>query len=224
MRKLLPILFLLMVTTAQAQFTINGADDYLKKKSELAEKQRIQDSIILAQKEYSEMMANDIRYRIKWVNMVTYRQSIGLIQNGFNLSYYGYLLPRKTSEWIYPISFRLSGSESYNEGSLKPGYKDWKERLTDLGVSGFKEIKNNFYLSLGGHVPFGWEVYRYDTEPSTVRRHVHLLIGASAEERLMYISPSKVGLTMSVGFYQQLINSKLYNLEAGFSFEVGVKF
>jgi len=231
MRKGVLLLFLLLTTVSGfAQFSIdtNSADEFLRKKAEQAEARRVQDSIRQVQLEEQQLMASDIRYKLKWINMLTFRQTVGFIENGYNLSYYGYLKTKST--WNYPISLRLSGSKSYNDANIKPGYKDWSENLSYWGLSGFRNIKDNWYLSLGGHVPLGWERYRYDgtegheLETSADKRHFHLLVGLNAEERIFYMSPNKTGLILGFGFYQRLMNSKVYTLDAGFSLEVGLKF
>jgi len=231
MRKGILLLFLLLTAVSGfAQFSIdtNSADEYLRKKAEQAEARRVQDSIRQVQLEEQQLMASDIRYKLKWINMLTFRQTVGFIENGYNLSYYGYLKTKST--WNYPISIRLSGSKSYNDANIKPGYKDWSESLSYWGLSGFRNIKDNWYLSLGGHVPLGWERYRYDgtegydLETSADKRHFHLLVGLSAEERIFYMSPNRTGLVLGFGFYQRLMNSKVYTLDAGFSLEVGLKF
>lgn len=231
MRKVLLLLVLLLTTVAGfAQFSIdtNQADEYLRKKAAQAEAVRVQDSIRRDALEEQQLMASDIRYKLTWINMLTYRQTIGFVENGYNLSYYGYFKTR--SEWTYPISIRLSGSKGYNAANMKPGYKDWSQSLSYWGISGFKNLKDNWYLSLGGHVPLGWERYRYDgnnghaAETSADKRHFNLLIGLNAEERLLYMSPNKVGLVMGLGFYQRIMNSKVYTVDAGFSLEVGLKF
>jgi hypothetical protein len=223
MKKLFLLLILFFVgVNSYAQFTLNGADDYLRKKAEIVEAQRVQDSIRQAQIEEQQMMANDIRFRMKWINMVTLRQSIGFVGSSYNLSYYGYLLTK--DKWNFPISLRISGSHDFNESAMNSGYKDREEWLTDLGLSGFRKVKGNMYFGVGGHGLIGREKYRLDTETSTDKKHWHLLLGLSAEERLMYISPNRVGLMMGCGLYQQIINSKSYTFEAGFSFEVGIKF
>lgn len=220
MKKLLTILLLFVCNlTGFAQFTLTGAEDYLRQKAEEVEKQRIQDSLRQVQLEEQQLMANDIRYRIKWVNMVTYRQSIGYIESTYNLSYYGYLVSKDA--WTFPISLRLTGAENFNEKNMNSGFSSWSQHLTDIGMSGFRKIKGNEYVSLGLHVPLGYEKYRL-TGSST--KHLRLLFGASAEERLMYISPNKSGLVMSVGFYQLVMSSKRYTFDAGFSLEVGMKF
>jgi len=213
--------FLLMLCSLSgfAQFTINGADDYLRQKAEAVEKQRIQDSLQQVKLEEQQLMSTDIRYRIKWVNMITYRQSIGLIENTYNLSYYGYMVTK--DEWTFPISLRLTGAENYNEKAMNTGFSSWSQHVTDFGMSGFHKIKGNEYVSLGLHLPLGYEKYKLTGSND---KHVRLLIGTSAEERLMYISPNKSGLVMSVGFYQLLMSSKRYTFDAGFSLEVGVKF
>jgi hypothetical protein len=222
MKKLFVFLLLFVLSVdGFAQFTISGADDYLKQKAQQAEKQRVQDSINQVRLEEQQMMAGDIRYRIKWTNMITYRQSIGYIENTYNLSYYGYLTSKEA--WTFPISLRITGAENFNDKNMKAGYKDWSQGLTDFGMSGFRRIKGDEYISLGVHLPIGFERYRYVNSTDT-KKHWHLLIGASLEERLMYISPNKTGLVMSVGFYQLLINSKRYTIDAGFSLEIGVKF
>jgi|GEM_PF-1196661 hypothetical protein len=232
MRKVLLLTFLLLTTVSGfAQFSLdnNAADVYLKKKAEQAEARRIQDSIRQAQLEEQQLMATDIRYRLKWGNMLTYRQTIGFVENGYNLSYYGYL---KTKDvWTYPISLRLSGSKGYNASNMKSGYKDWSQTLSYWGLSGFRNLKDNWYLSIGGHVPLGWERYRYDgldgkheEEFSPEKRHFHMLVGLNAEERLMYMSPNSVGLVMGIGFYQRIMNSRVYTVDAGFSLEIGMKF
>ncbi len=223
MKRILILLFLaLSIGSSFAQFSLGGADEYLRKKAEDAEKQRVQDSINQAQLEEQQWMATDIRYQMKWINMLTYRQSIGLIQNTYNLSYYGYLTSKEA--WTFPISLRLTGSEEFNYNNMREGFKDWSQWTTELGMSGFKRIHGEQYLALGVHVPFGWERFRYDNEPASVKRHWHGLIGLRAEERLMYISDRKTGLVMSVGIYQLLLNSKRFTLDAGFSLEVGLKF
>jgi len=213
------LLLLLCSLSGFAQFTINGADDYLRQKAEAAEKQRVQDSIRQVQIEEQQLMSTDIRFRIKWVNMITYRQSIGYIENAYNLSYYGYLVTKDA--WTFPISLRLTGAENFNEKTMKPGFSSWSQHLTDLGMSGFRKIKGNQYISLGLHVPLGYETYRLT---GASNKHTRLLFGLSAEERLMYITPNKSGLVMSVGFYQLMISSQRYNFDAGFSLEVGMKF
>lgn len=216
------MLFLSSSSLLFAQFTLGGADDYLIKQAENSERIRIQDSIRLAEAQDQQMMANDIRFRMKWINMLTYRQSIGIIQNTYNLSYYGYLTSK--ASWTYLISLRLTGSEEYNMQNMRTGYKDWSKWTTEFGLSGFKKIRGEQYFALGVHLPLGWERYRLDTEPFSVKKHWHGLIGLRTEERLMYISDRKTGLVLSVGFYQLLLNSKMYTLDAGFSLEVGVKF
>lgn len=215
------ILLLFQVGTGFAQFTLN-ADQYLKQKAEQAEAKRVQDSILQVQLEEQRLMAADIRYKLHWGNMLTYRQSVGFLESSYNLSYYGYFITKEV--WSYPINIRISSSKSYNEASMRPGYTDWSEHLTYLGMSGFRKIKNNFYLSLGGHVPLGWELYRETGDNPADKRRFHVLVGLNAEERIMYMSPDKVGLVIGFGFYQKLMNSRIYTLDAGFSLEVGVKF
>ena len=232
MRKVFLLLTLLLTSvTGFAQFTIdsNAADDYLKKKAEQAEARRVQDSIRQVRLEDEQMMATDIRFRLKWLNMLTYRQTVGFVENGYNLSYYGCLITKDV--WTYPISIRLSSSKSYNENNMKAGYKDWSQNLSYWGISGFRKLKDNWYLSLGGHVPLGWERYRYDgkdgehaEELPTDNRHFHLLAGINTEERIFYMTPNKVGLIMGCGFYQRIMNSKVYTVDAGFSLEIGLKF
>ena len=218
MKKLLAALLLMLCSLSGfAQFTINGADDYLKQKADATEKLRIQDSLRQVQLEEQQLMSTDIRYRIKWVNMITYRQSIGYIENTYNLSYYGYMVTK--DEWTFPISVRLTGGQNYNDKNMTR--EGWSQHVTDFGMSGFRKVKGNEYVSLGLHLPVGYEQYRLT---GSNNKHTRLLIGASAEERLMYISPNKSGLVMSVGFYQLMISSKRYTYDAGFSFEVGVKF
>lgn len=220
MKRVLTVLLLMLWSLyGFAQFTINGADDYLRQKAEAVEKQRVQDSLRRVQLEEQQLMSTDIRYRIKWVNMITYRQSIGLIENTYNLSYYGYMVTK--DEWTFPISLRLTGAENYNEKAMNTGFSSWSQHVTDFGMSGFRKIKGNEYVSLGLHLPLGYEKYRLSGSSD---KHLRLLIGASLEERLMYISPNKTGLVMSVGFYQLVMSSKRYTLDAGFSLEVGVKF
>lgn len=220
MKRIVTVLLLMLCSlTGFAQFTLNGADDYLKQKAEVAEKQRIQDSLRQVQIEEQQLMSTDIRYRIKWVNMVTYRQSIGLIENAYNLSYYGYMVTKDA--WTFPISLRLTGAESYNEKAMKSGFSSWSQHLTDFGMSGFRKIKGNQYVSLGLHLPLGYEKYKLT---GSTDKHLRLLIGVSTEERLMFISPNKSGLVMSVGFYQLMMSSKRYSVDAGFSLEIGVKF
>lgn len=213
------LLLMLCSLTGFAQFTINGADDYLRQKAEAAEKIRVQDSLRRVELEELQLKSTDIRFRIKWVNMITYRQSIGYIENAYNLSYYGYLVTK--DKWTFPISLRLTGAENFNEKNMNPGFSSWSQHLTDLGMSGFRKIKGNQYFSLGLHVPLGYETYKL---VGSNNKHTRLLFGVSAEERLMYITPNKSGLVMSVGFYQLMISSKRYNFDAGFSLEVGMKF
>jgi len=232
MRKVFLLLSLLLTSvTGFAQFTIdtNAADDYLKKKAEQAEARRVQDSIRQVKLEDAEMMASDNRFRLKWLNMLTYRQTVGLVENSYNLSYYGCLITKDV--WTYPISIRLSSSKSYNDNNMKAGYKDWSQSLSYWGISAYRNIKDNWYLSLGGHVPLGWERYRFNGEDGVHelenpddKRHFHLLAGLNAEERIFYMSPNKVGLIMGCGFYQRVMNSKVYTVDAGFSLEIGVKF
>lgn len=222
MKYFLILLFSAVSLLSTAQFSLGGVDDYIKKRAEEAEQQRIQDSIRLADLEAQRWKENDVRYRIQWVNMVSYRQTVGLIQNSYNLSYYGYLTSK--DEWTYPISLRLIGSESFNEQNLSTGVKDWSQWVTELGMSGFRKLHKEQYLSLGLHLPLGFERYRTLNETTATKKHWHGLIGLRVEERLMYISDRKTGLMMSAGFYQLLLNSKRYHFDAGFSLEVGIKF
>jgi hypothetical protein len=218
----LVLLLLIASSSAFGQFSLGATDEYLKKRAEAEELQRVQDSIRQAELEEQQWMANDIRYLVKWNNMLTYRQSIGIIQNTYNLSYYGYL--NSNEKWIFPISLRLTGSEEFNEKNMATGFNDWSQWVTEFGLSGFKRIKGENYFSLGFHLPLGWERYRLPSETSAVKKHWHGLIGLRAEERMLYISDKKTGLVLSAGFYQLLLNSKRYTLDAGFSLEVGLKF
>lgn len=227
MRKgLLLFLLLSMAVSGFAQFSIDTvqAAKYLKLKAEQEETARAQDSIRKDQLAEKRLMASDIRYKLHWGNIVTYRQSVGFMENSYNLSYYGYFITKDV--WTFPISLKLSSSKSYNVSYMNPGYKDWSESLTNFGMSGFRNLKDNFYLLLGGYVPLGWERYRL-TNPSVSvpdKRYFHLLAGVDTEERLLYISPDKVGLVLGFGFYQRLISSKVYTFDTGFSLDVGIKF
>lgn len=225
MKKLFLLFSLILVSLgAAAQFTLD-TEAYEKQKREAEEaryKKRIADSIRLVEFEEQKIRSTDIRYRIKWNNMITYRQSMGFVESGYNISYYGYFTSRKT--WTYPISLRLSSSKNYNDTFLKDGYKDWSQHLTYLGLTGFRNIGGDFYFSLGGHIPLGWERYRYDYETDSDRRRFHLMTGLSFEERLFYMSPKRVGLVLGLGTYQRLMTSKLYKMDLGLTFEVGIKF
>jgi len=217
------LISLFFVTTAFAQFTLD-TEAYEKQKQEALEKQRVQDSIRQVKLEELRIRQNDIRFRIKWINWVTYRQSIGFVESSHNLSYYGYFLTKQ--KWTMPISLRLSSSTRYNLNALDPAYDPytWKKYLLDLGMSGFINLKNDFYLSMGGQLPVGWERYHLASETSADKKHTHLLAGLGIEERVFYMSPDKVGLILGLGFYQRMMTSKLYHFDAGMTFEVGVKF
>lgn len=206
-----------------AQFSFD-TDAYERQRQEIEQEQRAQDSIKRVKLEELQIRANDIRYRVKWVNWLTYRQSIGVVESSHNISYYGYFQTKQT--WTIPISLRLSSSTRYNENALKSGYDpdSWKKYILDLGMSGFRNLRDDYYLMVGVQLPFGWERYRYDTETSQDRKHTHLLLGTGLEERAFYMSPNKTGLVLGLGFYQRLMTSKLYNVDAGMTFEVGVKF
>lgn len=206
-----------------AQFAFD-TDAYERQRQEIEHEQRTQDSIRRAKLEELQIKANDIRYRVKWVNWLTYRQSIGVIESSNNISYYGYFQTKQT--WTIPISLRLSSSTRYNENALKSGYDpdSWKKYILDLGMSGFRNIWDDYYLMVGVQLPFGWERYRYDTETIQDKKHTHLLLGTGLEERAFYMSRNKTGLVLGLGFYQRLMTSKLYNIDAGMTFEVGVKF
>jgi len=225
MRKFLLVFILLSIAgTGFAQFSIDTdqAAKYLKLKAEQEENVRIQDSIRKAKIEDQRIMASDIRYKLHWGNIVTYRQTVGFMENSYNLSYYGYFITKEV--WTFPISLKLSSSKSYNVSYMNSGYKDWSEHLTNFGMSGFRKLKDDFYLSLGGFVPLGWERYRLTDPSASDKKHTNLLLGVDTEERLLYISPEKVGLVLGLGFYQRLITSKVYTVDTGFSLEVGIKF
>lgn len=211
------------VLPALAQFTLD-TEAYDRQKKEAERQKAYQDSIRKVQLEEARIRANDVRYRIKWVNWVTYRQSVGFVESSHNLSYYGYLQARQ--KWITPLSLRLSSSTRLNEGALRDGYDadSWKKYVLDLGLSGFRNLKDDFYLSMGLQLPIGWERYRYDTETTADRKHTHMLVGLGFEERVFYMTPNKTGLILGVGCYQRLMSSKLYRFDVGLTFEVGIKF
>jgi hypothetical protein len=224
MKRVVFLLVLLVVTAnSYAQFKLEtGAYD--RQKREALETKRVQDSLRRVEFENQLIKENDIRYRLKWVNWVKFSQSIGFIESNSILSYSGYLATKQT--WTLPITLKLSSARRYNEAALMTGYQadGWKKYLLDLGMSGFRNLKNDFYLSLGGQLPLGWERYRLTGETSADRKHTHLIAGIGAEERVFYMSPNKVGLVLGVGFYQGLMTSRLYHFDMGLTFEVGVKF
>ncbi len=220
---LMCLMMLLLPVLGKAQFSLD-TEAYERQKREIEQEQRVQDSIKRLQIEELQIRANDIRYRIKWVNWLTYRQSVGFIESSHNISYYGYFQTKQ--KWTLPISLRLSSSTRYNENALRDGYNpdSWKKYLLDLGMSGFRNLKDDFYLAMGVQLPMGWERYRYDHETTQDRKHTHLLLGVGVEERVFYMSPNKTGLILGIGFYQRLMSSKLYTVDAGMTVEVGLKF
>jgi len=219
-------LFLLLAILPVAGFAQFSFDTEAleRQRQEIEQAQRIQDSTRRAQLEELQIRANDIRFRIKWVNWLTYRQSVGYIESSHNFSYYGYFQSKKT--WTIPISLRLSSSTRYNENALRAGYNpdSWKKYVLDLGMSGFRNLRDDYYLSMGVQLPFGWERYRYDYETAVDKKHTHLLLGVGLEERVFYMTPNKSGLILGIGMYQRLMSSNLYRVDAGMTFEVGVKF
>ena len=222
MKKLILLFFMLFVAvSSNAQFKID-TETYERQKREAEESKRIQDSIRQVQLEEQRIKANDVRFRIHWDNWITYRQNIGVVESSYNISYYGYFMTKNV--WTYPISLKLSSSKRYNESSLKDGYYDWSQHLTYLGMTGFRNIKDNFYFSIGGYVPLGWERYHLATDDPDRRKHTHFMTGLNAEERVFYMSPNNVGLIMGAGFYERVMTSKRYWFDIGFSLEVGLKF
>jgi len=221
--KLLFLLLAIFPVASFAQFSFD-TEAYERQRREIEQEKRIQDSTRRAQLEELQIRANDVRFRIKWVNWLTYRQSIGFVESTHNISYYGYFQSRK--KWTIPISLRLSNSTRYNEKALRDGYNSdsWKKYVLDLGMSGFRNIRDDYYLSMGVQLPFGWERYRYDHETTVDKKHTHLLLGVGLEERVFYMSPNKTGLILGIGLYQRLMTSNLYRMDAGMTFEVGVKF
>ncbi|MDP4277846.1 MAG: hypothetical protein Q8914_09465 [Bacteroidota bacterium] len=213
-------LFLVLAASSFAQFKID-TETYEKRKQEALETQRVQDSLRRVQLEDQRIKANDIRFRLKWVNWLTFNQSIGFVESRSNLTYSGYFQTKNT--WTIPINVRFSSSKSYNEAALDDHYdaNTWKKYVMDLGLSGFRNLKDDFYLSLGMQLPVGWERYSYADES---KRHTHLLAGVGTEERIFYMSPNKVGLILGVGLYQQLMSSRLYTVDMGLNFDVGIKF
>src|SRR5574344_1563675 len=185
---LISLLLVAGVLPALAQFTFD-TEAYDRQKREAERQKAYQDSVRKVQIEEAIIMANDIRFRIKWVNWVTYRQSVGFVESSHNLSYYGYLQGRQ--KWITPLRLRLSSSTRLNEGALRDGYNadSWKKYILDLGLSGFRNLKDDFYLSLGLQLPIGWERYRYDYETTADRKHTHMLVGLGFEERVFYMTP-----------------------------------
>jgi hypothetical protein len=210
----------LAITAVSAQFKID-VDSYERQKQAIEQKQREQDSLRRVQQEEQRLKENDIRFRLKWVNWITYKQSVGYLGGSHKIAYSGYLKTR--SEWTIPVSLTLSNAFRLNESAIDSRYDadTWHKYLMDLGLSGFRKLTGDFYLSLGGQLPLGWERYQFTGQTN---RHTHFLIGLGAEERVFYQSPNQVGPVIGFGFYQQALTSKLCSFDYGLSIDIGIKF
>lgn len=216
------ILFIFSFGTVSAQFSLD-VKDYGKQQSRIDSVSSVKDSlrkVALSDENDRRFLNNDLRYKLRWGNMITLKQSVGIVQSSYNLSYCGYII--SDAKWIIPVSVKLSGSNDYNKDKFKKGYKDWSNFCTTIGLSAFTKIKSsNFYFGLGGGLPLGIEKYRKGNEED---KHTHVYTGLSVEERILYIDSRSSGLVLGFGIYQDLLTSKLYNFDFGFSFEIGYKF
>lgn len=218
MKNIFFFLFLCISLNITAQFKFETGDYDYKKLKNLENKNKQ----ITEKKEYLEdstFLVNDFRYKLKWNNILTFKQSVGVMKSYYNISYYGYFDTNK--KWFFPIHLKFSGSEYFNQHNMRKNCVDWEEHKMTLGLSAFTNLYNDVYFSVGVGVPLGWETYREEIQ---AKKKSGLLIGFDLEEKIFYLSPNRSGIFLGGGLYQTVITSRKYNFDIGALIEIGVKF
>ena len=152
--------------------------------------------------------------------LITYTDVEGLNASSLGLSFYSYPDNNNRTKWMFPMVISvnvLTLRPSYFE---KLNYESAKLNYYMPGISAFRKINNYFWLNLGLQIPIGSEEVKdyYGNKFDT------FLIGLVPTEGIFFIPQSDVGFTFSVGLYQELMTSIVYNVDIGLKAEIGIKF
>lgn len=154
-----------------------------------------------------------------WKNILIYQKTEGINASGFRINY----LQNKKSmwkDWLIPLSFGFSRNKINRNRIEKKGFYDVDINIISIGYTGFRPIKNNLYLNLSLNATLGNERLT-EIDLSNKKRFI---FGTSPSQSIYFIPKSKYGFVFGIGVYEIIQTSKVYSLDIGLRFNIGIKF
>lgn len=155
----------------------------------------------------------------KWINLATFSQRFGIHAKGWSVHYYGYNL-KSTSRWSIPVLVGIEVFDIYMDYFSQFNYYSAEMNYFLAGISPFYRLNDNFFINTGINLIIGDEqltdFYNYKSS--------HTFFGITPSQGIYFISGSKVGITLALGIYEKLLNSKVYKNDFGLKLEIGIKF
>jgi len=155
----------------------------------------------------------------KWINLITYSQRYGIHASGWAIQYYGYIL-HNGSKWIIPCYFGLENFDFNSEYISQFDYQSVNMSYYLVGISPFRKLNDHIFLNLGLQLIVGTE----DLMDSYGSQSVNSLFGFAPSQGIYFIPKSDFGLTIGLGIYEKILNSRVYKNDLGVKIEIGVKF
>jgi len=154
----------------------------------------------------------------KWNNLITFRQIYTRHQEGIKVSYVGF--SDRYQKIIKPFIFSFNKYKTKPEVIQNSEYESVDSYVMSVGFKFYIRLFSEFFAAVDLQAPLGVEVL----QDKQNQKQSNFLYGATSRQGIMYIPKTSWGLTFGAGFFQQWQNSKLYNTDWGFEFEIGIKF
>jgi hypothetical protein len=154
----------------------------------------------------------------KWHNMLSFKKVYSNHTEGWRISYTGFA--DRNDDFILPFVFSYDQVRLKNDVLKKSKIKSVDTYAFGTGFNGYLKIVNGFYLGAGLDVPIGAEVIR-DLED---QKKTNFLIGVNVKEGMLIMPWQDFGILMGFNFFQSFRNSKVYQTNYGFEWEIGINF
>ncbi|MGI6756523.1 MAG: hypothetical protein ACOX32_01225 [Bacteroidaceae bacterium] len=166
-----------------------------------------------------------LEYTDKWINLITYSQNYGMNADSWSLQYYRFFL-RDISRWSFPVTFAIERFTIHPDYFAQFNYRSASMSYYSIGINPFYRLKDNLilkdnlFINIGANIIIGEEKL---TTFSGVESY-NIFFGLAPSQGIYFIPKSKIGITLGLGVYEKLLNSKVYNNDIGVKLEIGIKF
>ena len=88
------------------------------------------------------------------------------------------------------------------------------------GFSSIRKINKYLYFDFAMQFPIGTEeLTSFDGSKDS-----YFIYGIAPYQRFLFVPKRNIGVTLGIGFYEKLLDSKVYANDLGVRFDLGIKF
>lgn len=157
--------------------------------------------------------------QIEWNSIILVSKTEGINTTGLDVEYL-----QNTNQWwgnwLIPVSAGFRTTDLNDKAFKKTTYQSASIGQLTIGLSGYNPLSKSVLLNVKLGVLVGNENLT-NVSGETLER---VFVGVHSFQGVMIIPQTKLPIVFKAGVYEEVLNSKLYNIDIGFKIGVGVHF